>query len=794
MLPFIRIPDLIPPLTHPSLPKDLDSLGRRLALHLWLISTICWWVVGAAFSAIWWRVNADQFRWVVICYVWEVPVVGWLGVVGGTWLLWRRMVRRHKAGHPEVTRDITRLPRRTGLLALAVSSGGYTLGAVQLRLLAALPYVEASKVLVQGVVLGVILGAAAYLLAEAAIRHSALPVGGVAGTGLYGRLMVVGAAVALGFGMPMFLLGLTQEQARLEAIRGHQLDDILAATAGDAEALTRALGAAGGHTTAFVVDRATGRIVAGAGAPMLLEDAGIDDIGRILTGPDGWFTSRQRLDQVVATRSLAGARPPGLVLVAVSPFRDYARDLERTALLALAALVVAMAIGFAVLRALALSLVRPLARIRDVATEMASGKIDVVPVAYPGTDEIAALASAFDRMAARVRADEQELRTAYQRLISTQAELLQEAKLSSVGRLVSGVAHELNNPLTAILHLTDEVAAIPHLDAEDRELLLVVHQQAQRARAIVRDLLAAVRGRDVRRERVPLKPLVLGVVARLQNIANGKGPSLVADLPDDLPDLDADPTGVEQVLVNLIQNGAQSAGPGGIVTVRIRAIETGVCIVVDDSGAGMAPEVLPRIFEPFFTTKREGEGTGLGLFVTLGIVEAHGGTIHAENLLPPGTGARFTIVFPSAGPAVTDAPVVDAAPAPPSAATGRILIVEDEPAIRLSLRRWFIRRGWDVVEAVDGDDGLAQCLAAAVGAYDLVLTDLKMPGLSGVDLVDRLAIVRPDLHSRVIIMTGDVASPDVAALIGRTDRPIVEKPFSFNALTEVVGRVVAGKK
>ncbi|MGH7735283.1 MAG: histidine kinase dimerization/phospho-acceptor domain-containing protein, partial [Gemmatimonadales bacterium] len=130
---------------------------------------------------------------------------------------------------------------------------------------------------------------------------------------------------------------------------------------------------------------------------------------------------------------------------------------------------------------------------------------------------------------------------------------------------MSGVAHELNNPLTAILHLTDEVAAIENLVDEDRELLLVVHQQAQRARAIVRDLLAAVRGRDVRRERVPVKPLVLGVLARLQNMADGKGARLVADIPDDLPDLDADPTGVEQVLVNLIQNGSQSAGPGGTV-------------------------------------------------------------------------------------------------------------------------------------------------------------------------------------------------------------------------------------
>ncbi|HEV2290518.1 MAG TPA: hybrid sensor histidine kinase/response regulator, partial [Gemmatimonadales bacterium] len=603
----------------------------------------------------------------------------------------------------------------------------------------------------------------------------------------YARVMVVGAAVALGLGMPVFLLGLSREQARLEAIRGGQLADALAATAGNATALQHALGAIGAHTSAFVVDRATGRIVAGAGAPALLEDDRIDDVGRILTGPDGWFVSRQGIDQVVATRELAGARPPGLVLVAVSPFQDYAQDLRHTALLALAVLLVAMIVGYFVLRAFALSLVRPLARIGAAAADMSTGRIDVPTVGYPGTDEIAGLASAFDRMAARVRTDEQELRSAYQRLISTQTELLQEAKLSSVGRLVSGVAHELNNPLTAILHLTDEVAGMPHLADEDRELLLVVHQQAYRARAIVRDLLAAVRGRDVRRERLAIRPLIEGVLAGLRATTGVAGARVDVAVAADIPDLEADRAGVEQILVNLVQNAVQAAGPEGIVTVRVTASETGVTFTVEDTGTGLAPEVLPRIFEPFFTTKREGEGTGLGLFVTLGIVEAHGGTVRAENILPPGSGARFTVVLPPAGPAEPAAGELEPAAAAMGGA-GKVLLAEDESAIRLALRRWFIRQGWDVVEASDGGDALAQALAAPHGGFDLVLTDLKMPGLSGIELVDRLAVLRPDLYARIVIMTGDVASPDVAALIGRTDRPVLEKPFSFDALAEAVGR------
>ncbi|HEU5358823.1 MAG TPA: hybrid sensor histidine kinase/response regulator, partial [Gemmatimonadales bacterium] len=726
-------------------------------MQLWLISTVCWWVIGIPFSTIWWLMNPEQLRWVLICYAWEVPIVGWLGLVGGAWLLWRRIIRRHRAGHLDSSRDVAALPRNVGLLALAISSVGYFLGAVQIRHFAALPYIEAAKIVTQGVVLGLVLGAAAYLTAEACVRRSALPAADLHGTGLYARVMAVGAAVAIGLGMPVFLLGLSREQARLEAIRGGQLEDALAATAGDATALQQALSAVGGHTSAFVVDRATGRIVAGAGAPALLEDDRIDDVGRILTGSDGWFVSRQWTDKVVATRELAGARPPGLVLVAVSPFQDYGRALARTALLALIVLLVAMAVGYLVLRAFALSLVRPLARIGAAAADMATGRIDVAEVGYPGTDEIAGLASAFDRMAARVRTDEQELRSAYQRLISTQTQLLQEAKLSSVGRLVSGVAHELNNPLTAILHLTDEVAGMPHLADEDRELLRVVHQQAQRARAIVRDLLAAVRGREVRRERFGVRSLIDGVLAGLRATTGAPMARVTVDVAADLPDLDADRAGVEQILVNLVQNASHAAGPEGVVTVRVTASDTGVTFTVEDTGPGMAPEVLPRIFEPFFTTKREGEGTGLGLFVTLGIVEAHGGTIRAENLLPPGSGARVTVVLPPGGAADATGAGQERTAAP-MAEAGRVLLVDDESAIRLAVRRWFVRQGWEVVEATDGGDALVQALAAPHGGFDLVLTDLKMPGLSGIELVDRLAVLRPDLHARIVIMTGDVAS------------------------------------
>ncbi|MFI5235946.1 MAG: ATP-binding protein, partial [Gemmatimonadales bacterium] len=744
-------------------------------------------MVGVPLSSIWWSVNPKQLHWVIICYAWEVPVIGWFGAVWLPWWLWRGMARATAQERPEATARLAGYPRAVAMLVFATSTVGYLIGAIQIRLIAELPYLEAAKILAQGPVLGAVFAAAAYLAAERAVQRAGFPPMEIPGRGLYSRIVLIAVAVAVALSTPLFLLGLSREQSRLEAIRGQELESALGIASDDPAAFQQRLTHLGPHTYAFMVDRATGRVTAGPGVPGLLEDAGLDDIGRILTGPPGWFVSRRLTDQVVATRTLAGAGPPGLVLVAVSPLRDFGQDLARTGLLALLVLLVALGIGYLILRQFALSLVGPIGRLRAAAVEMAAGRLDVAPVGYPGTDEIASLAHAFDRMADRVRTDDHELRAAYQRLIATQAELIQAEKLSTVGRLVSGVAHELNNPLTAVLHLTEEVADMPSLSAEDRELLGIVRQQAYRARAIVRDLLAAVRGREVRRERIVVADLVGGAVSGLAATLDEQGAELVVSVAHDVPDLDADRAGLEQVLVNLIQNGAQAVPHGGVVTLRVWAAEAGVILVVEDNGGGIPPEVLPRIFEPFFTTKHDGEGTGLGLFVTLGIVEAHGGAIRAENRpVSEGSGARFTVTLP--GYAALEAEVLEHAPPAPVAA-GKVLVVEDEAAIRLALRRWFSRRGWKVEEALNGDDALARCLAAPNGTLDLILTDLRMPGLSGVDLVDRLAVLRPDLHRRLVIMTGDVASPEVAALIARTDRIVLEKPFSFEVLAEVVGRV-----
>jgi CheY-like chemotaxis protein len=210
---------------------------------------------------------------------------------------------------------------------------------------------------------------------------------------------------------------------------------------------------------------------------------------------------------------------------------------------------------------------------------------------------------------------------------------------------------------------------------------------------------------------------------------------------------------------------------------------------------------MHRIFEPFFTTKPLGEGTGLGLSVTLGIVQQMGGRIVPENRLASdrgsvgtGGGARFTVTLPIdlTSVPVTDVPtlktpatssvrVVDG-PAP------RVLIIDDEPSIRAALRRFFTRRGWQVDEAEDGSEGLSALLSARSN-YSAVISDLKMPGCSGVELHDHIAAVAPELLDRIVFSTGDVASRDAAAFVQRTRCTVVQKPFELRALEKIVNHM-----
>jgi signal transduction histidine kinase/CheY-like chemotaxis protein len=369
--------------------------------------------------------------------------------------------------------------------------------------------------------------------------------------------------------------------------------------------------------------------------------------------------------------------------------------------------------------------------------------------------------------------------------------LQQAEKLAAVGQFVSGVAHELNNPLSAVLLFAETLMQDDRAGAE-RETLVQVREQALRARSIVRDLLSFVRGRGTDTVKVDARDALAHIARALAPQVSALGAHLETELCGALGWIEIDRAAVEQVVTNLVINAAQAA-PGGTVRIRANTSDGRCNIKVEDDGPGIPTDVLPRMFEPFFTTKPVGAGTGLGLSVSLGIAAQHGGTLRAENKSgAEGTGARLTFSLPltSAPEAQPTAPVAHVAPTRTGTAMPRVLVIDDEQPIRKALSLFFGRRQWQVDEAEDGATALDMLLAARdEDAYELVISDLRMPGVSGVMLHDHLAVNRPALLDRLVFSTGDVVSPEAAAFVARTRCTVLEKPFELSDLDAIIQRV-----
>jgi PAS domain S-box-containing protein len=369
--------------------------------------------------------------------------------------------------------------------------------------------------------------------------------------------------------------------------------------------------------------------------------------------------------------------------------------------------------------------------------------------------------------------------------------LQQSEKLAAVGQFVSGVAHELNNPLSAVLLFAEELMEDEGSGA-DRETLTQVRDQALRARSIVRDLLSFVRGRAADAVKVDARDALDRIARALGPQVAAGGSRLETQFTDDLGWVEVDRAGLEQVVTNLVINAVHAA-PGGRVRIVARRAAGRCHIAVEDEGPGIPADVLPRMFEPFFTTKAVGVGTGLGLSVSLGIAEQHGGTLRAENRSDgEGRGARLVLTLPlTEAPPVARPAVLTAVPlARASALLPRVLLIDDERPIRKALSRYFTRRDWHVDEAEDGAEALEMLLGTSAGdtPYELVISDLRMPGVSGVMLHDRVAAARPALLERLVFSTGDVVSPEAAAFVARTRCAVLEKPFELSDLDALIRR------
>jgi two-component system NtrC family sensor kinase len=363
-----------------------------------------------------------------------------------------------------------------------------------------------------------------------------------------------------------------------------------------------------------------------------------------------------------------------------------------------------------------------------------------------------------------------------------ESQLIQSEKLAAVGQLVSGVAHELNNPLTSIAGLSEFLLEQKELGTKDRGHLRVIHEQADRAGRIVRNLLTFARKGPGEQAPVDLSDVVQRTLLLMSYDLTLKEITIERDLAP-VPRVLGDAHALQQVVLNLLNNAAQAIAanaPGRRRAIRVSTwFENRVRLRVADTGTGIPDEVLPHLFTPFFTTKEPGEGTGLGLSITYSIVEAHGG--HITVVRPLEGGAAFVVDLPPAPQelaAATPAASADAAASPPPPAppaTKRaILLVDDDPAVRRMVKALFGREG----HTVDVARNPQQALDLARTRDDLFIV--------------RLLESHPALKDRVLVSTGE-GRPTADDALARLGLRYVRKPFNLRDLRDEAARLWAGR-
>lgn len=371
-------------------------------------------------------------------------------------------------------------------------------------------------------------------------------------------------------------------------------------------------------------------------------------------------------------------------------------------------------------------------------------------------------------------------------------QLRQTERLASLGTLVGGVAHELNNPLTGIKCFAEMLLEENVGSADERESLTIIRREADRAAKIVSDLRLVARqtfdGKSSERALVDLNDVVDHVLRLRKYALETRSVVVRAETAAGLATVEGNRAELEQVLVNLVVNAEQAMdGQDGqrLLIIRTRPSSTGVCLQVVDSGPGIPPEHLGRIFDPFWTTKSPGEGTGLGLSLVHSIITEHAGTVRADSTV--GRGAVFTIELPSARTArAAVRPVKLVEPAPSSL---RVLVVDDEESIRRSLVRYLERRGHVVAVASSGAEALQRIDEGRVAEqFDIILTDLRMPELGGDQLFRMLRDRGDGLERRLIFVTGDSATSTAHDFLGSTGQPVLMKPFALEDVAQLVER------
>jgi len=363
-------------------------------------------------------------------------------------------------------------------------------------------------------------------------------------------------------------------------------------------------------------------------------------------------------------------------------------------------------------------------------------------------------------------------------------QLSQAEKLAALGQTMSGVAHELNNPLATILACAERLAG-RRVDEMTRRDLDAIHNAAERAARIVRNLQTFARKRHTTRTTVDLNVVVRETLALRAYEQRAANVAIVEALAAGLPPVFADPHQIQQILLNLIVNAEQATldahGRGTLILRSWHDPERdAVVLEVNDDGPGVPADVQTKIFDPFFTTKAVGKGTGLGLTVAYAIAQEHGGRLSVGSTA--GRGASFLLELPVSGShiRVPDASPAQALPAVPKGT--RALVVEDELALGDAVGAALADEGFRVDRANNGEDALTRLRDRH---YDVIICDLKMPKVDGQTLFREVSATMPHVARRLIFMTGDVAGTEAERFLEECGCRWIPKPFRLKDLVRV---------
>ncbi len=389
--------------------------------------------------------------------------------------------------------------------------------------------------------------------------------------------------------------------------------------------------------------------------------------------------------------------------------------------------------------------------------------------------------------------------------------MAQSQKMQAVGQLAGGIAHDFNNVLTAIIMASDLLLTNHRPSDPSFPDIMNIKQNANRAASLVRQLLAFSRRQTLRPEVLNLTDVLADLRMLLQRLMNNSV-ELKIEHGRDLWPVKADLGQFEQVIVNLAVNARDAMPEGGTLTVRTRNVSAEevpgfnyrelapgdyVLIEVEDTGTGIDPETMKKIFEPFFTTKEVGKGTGLGLSMVYGIVKQTGGSIHCESEV--GKGTTFRIFLPRHVPAEAEVAAQEAAAAKEQAkpanrdlsGSARVLVVEDEDAVRLGSVRALTSRGYEVFEATSGTEAL-EIFKELDGQVDIVVSDVVMPEMDGPTLLTKLREIQPDI--RFIFVSGYAEDAFARNLPEDAVFGFLPKPFSLKQLATTVKEMLEEKK